>query len=104
MSIMEKTAVKSNFYSIWWTDFDGPLQEMVGIHGESEHDALRNYAAVNNLYDYGWLIEEHLLEGAPCDGLVLRRYSDEGICTGEISAELRPANIREDPRGSKRFF
>jgi hypothetical protein len=81
------SATSSKFYSIWWSNRDGRPQAMIGIHGDSEIDALRNYAAVNNLYDYGWMIEATV-----GDNVCLRRYSDDGNCTGEIFAEVSPVN------------
>ena len=81
------SATSSKFYSIWWTNRDGYPQQMIGIHGADELEALRNYASVNNLYDYGWMIE-----GTVSGGVVLRRYSDDGNCTGEIFAEVSPVN------------
>lgn len=75
------------FYSIWWSNRDSSPQAMIGIHGNSEIDALRNYASVNNLYDYGWMIEATV-----SGGVMLRRYSDDGNCTGEIFAEVSPVN------------
>ena len=71
--IIEKTASELKSYAIFWRNSPSYCHEMGTVMGKDEHDALRNYAAENNLRDEGWVIENARLGGI----IVLRRYSDD---------------------------